>query len=123
MGLSQKILKSQIWKKCLLKSDCVPALTLLKCTFCKRRDWAGEQMSLEPPTESDIGQEGIKADLSAEGMIESRTGPEEPSDTRPNAVRLLVPRTRDPTLTRAEPVKYRVKHACCTTGLLSSRDG
>lgn len=59
--------------KRLLKSDCVPALTLLKSTFCKRRDRAGEQMSLEPPTESDIGQEGIKADLSAEGMIESRT--------------------------------------------------
>lgn len=95
-----------------------------RCTICKRKSenshsrgerlgwWSDESGA---PLSQIWDREESEADPSAEGMIESSTGPEELNVAQPNTVWLLVPQTQ--VLTGGvQPVKYQVKHACCTTG-------
>lgn len=98
-----------------------------RCTICKRKSenshsrgerlgrWSDE---FGAPLSQIWGSEESEGDPSAEGMIESSTGPEELNDTQPNSVWLLVPQTQALTLTGAQPVKYQVKHTCRATGQL-----
>lgn len=75
----------------------VPALTMLKMyDFARanqkthtppRQQQVSDHLSPEPPPESDIwGRKESDADSSAEGLIESSTGPADMRDKHPNSV-------------------------------------
>lgn len=96
-----------------------------RCAICKRKSenlhsrgdrlvWWWDESGA--PLSQIWAREESATDPSAEGIIESSTGPGELNDTQPNPERLLVPQTQALTLTAAQPVKYQVKHACCATG-------
>lgn len=76
-----------------------------RCAICKRKsenshsrgDRLGWWWDESGAPLSQIGaSEESEADPSAEGMIESSTGPGELNDTQPNTVQLLMPQTQMP---------------------------